>query len=499
MFGAVTETTANTGTGINNTEALIGLRRWTYPLVSYSFTDNFSNDYESGYPDYSSHSSSFQTLNATQKNATQNWVRAYNNISNINLAEYAGLYDRDATIRIAMSSVPKTGQTSDLVNNTVASGDIFFNIKDYNTPVIGEYSYRSFGHELGHALGLKHPHETDGVRNVIMNADRDSMEFSIMSYRSYIGGSIDGLTNEPWGYAQSLMIYDISAIQQEYGAYFGSNAGNTIYTFSTATGEMFIDGVGQGTPGANRIFRTIWDGNGYDTYDFSNYSTNLFIDLNPGGWSDLDVGGNFQRADLDVFSSDHYARGHVFNALQYNGDTRSLIENVNGGSGNDRIIGNSTENVIYSGAGDDFVNGGDGLDIIYLGEGNDSTSTSSSGDDQFYGEAGDDTITGWNGNETYDGGSGNDTLYGYGGNDIMRGGTGNDYIKGDDGNDTINGGAGNDTIYGGSDNDTVDGGDGDDVIYLGAGNDTVDISSFGNDKFYGEAGDDYINGYSGNQ
>ena len=54
---------------------------------------------------------------------------------------------------------------------------------------------------------------------------------------------------------------------------FNSNAGNTVYTFSTTTGEMFIDGVGQGTPQANRIFRTIWDGNGVDTYELSRLTT----------------------------------------------------------------------------------------------------------------------------------------------------------------------------------------------------------------------------------
>ena len=86
------------------------------------------------------------------------------------------------------------------------------------------------------------------------------------------------------------MMLDIAAIQYMYGANFNSNAGNTVYTFSTTTGEMFIDGVGQGTPQANRIFRTIWDGNGIDTYDLSNYTTDLQIDLAPGGWSVFDAG-----------------------------------------------------------------------------------------------------------------------------------------------------------------------------------------------------------------
>ena len=74
-----------------------------------------------------------------------------------------------------------------------------------------------------------------------------------------------------------------------YGANFNTNGGNTVYTFSPTTGEMSIDGAGQGdAAGANRIFRTIWDGNGIDTYNLSNYTTDLEIDLAPGGWSIFD-------------------------------------------------------------------------------------------------------------------------------------------------------------------------------------------------------------------
>jgi serralysin len=54
---------------------------------------------------------------------------------------------------------------------------------------------------------------------------------------------------------------------------------------------MFINGVAQLAPGngaggsANRVFETIWDGNGVDTYDLSNYTTAVAINLNPGASS----------------------------------------------------------------------------------------------------------------------------------------------------------------------------------------------------------------------
>src|SRR5207237_1723307 len=130
----------------------------------------------------------------------------------------------------------------------------------------------------GHTLGLKHGHETGGVADEAMAADRDSMEFSVMTYDSFVGADGTNFTNEQYGYAQSYMMYDIAALQAMYGADYTTNATNTTYTFSSTTGEMFINGVGQEAPGhghggaANRVFRTIWDGGGVDTYNFSNYA-----------------------------------------------------------------------------------------------------------------------------------------------------------------------------------------------------------------------------------
>src|SRR5262249_46294753 len=146
-------------------------------------------------------------------------------------------------------------------------------------------------HELGHSLGLKHSQETGGVANVAVPTAHDDSEYTVMSYRSYVGGPLTGYTNEAYGYPQTYMANDILALQTLYGANFSTQSGNTVYTWSQATGQEFINGVGQLAPGggaggsANRIYETVWDGGGVDTYDLSNYTTNLSIDLNPGASS----------------------------------------------------------------------------------------------------------------------------------------------------------------------------------------------------------------------
>ena len=417
VYGSGTNTTTNTATGDNNIDALIAQRRWASNQISFSFTDDFINDYEDGYPNSTDHASSFSTLNNQQQTAMYEWIKMYEDVSNLDFIELTGVKDRDATIRIAESSHPPTAYAY-LPTSRFTGGDIWFNTTLYDNPIMGSYAYHATGHELGHALGLAHGHEISGykVRDVPMNSDRDSMEFSIMTYRSYENDPLDGgYSNETWGFAQSLMMYDIRAIQEMYGADFTTNSSDTTYSFSTTTGEMFINGVGQGTPGRNRIFRTLWDGNGIDTYDFSNYTTNLAIDLKPGGWSDLDVGGNNQKANLDFFSG-NFARGHVFNALQFNDDSRSLIENAKGGSGDDEIQGNSARNVLRGGLGNDSLSGNDGDDLLR-------------------GDAGKDILRG---------GAGKDTLIGGAGKDILRGGAGKDILIGGAGKDILRGGAGKD-------------------------------------------------------
>lgn len=158
---------------------------------------------------------------------------------------------------------------------------------------------------------------------------------------------------------------------------------------------MFIDGIGQERPTNSKIFLTLWDGNGVDTYDLRNYSTGVTVDLRPGAFSTF---SRSQLADVEESSGVVYAPGNIANALLYQGDTRSMIERAIGGKGNDRLIGNGIDNRLSGGAGNDVLSG-------------------SSGDDELIGNSGSDRIVG---------GADEDWLYGGHGADRLSGGAGAD-------------------------------------------------------------------------
>jgi VCBS repeat-containing protein len=261
-----------------------------------------------------------------------------------------------------------------------AQGDSWYGTGGYTNPGLGSFQFAAgIMHEIGHNLGLKHGHVTQdghGVNFPMLPADHNSYEYSVMTYSQFPGDNV-GSDNAPH-HPTTFMQNDIMALQYMYGANYGASANNTdtVYTWSTATGAQLINGVNQGAPIADYVLMTIWDGGGTDTYSFSNYTTNLSVDLNPGQWIVLDTtspaSSAFQRANLGndgAGGANYFARGNIANAQiapgSVAGEARSLIENANGGSGNDTITGNFAANVLRGNGGNDTMNGGDGSDTAY--------------------------------------------------------------------------------------------------------------------------------------
>ncbi len=367
------------------------------------------------------------------------------------------------------------------------------------------YSFETYLHEIGHALGLAHGGNyngsaTYGIDNFYLN---DSVAWTIMSYMNAqndefdTGGPNDWNTyvNAAFRYIYSPMIVDMIAMQYLYGVS-SAFAGSTTYGFGSNTGVTAID---QAVNSGALMAMTIYDTGGIDTLNFANTSAHQIISLAQESLSSV-LGG---RNNLGI------ARGTV-------------IENAISGSGNDSLIGNDANNILQANAGADTVYGGGGNDSLYGGagrnqlfgdDGHDYIEAGHDGDfigggtgnDTIRGGNGADTIYGGTGNDNIGGGAGSDLIYAVEGRNIIWGGLGNDTVQGGTGGDEIYGGAGRNQLFGndghdyieaGNEGDLIGGGAGHDIIRGGNGADTI-YGGAGNDTIYGSAGRDILTGSSG--
>lgn len=351
---------------------LIG-SKWTIPHLTYSFpTDGalYGNEYMGGI------NTRLDPFNAKQVHAARaalDLVESYTQLTFTEITESAA---DQAVLRFAQTSSPDVQSAIGLFPAPSGeAGDIWFGESGqpyYTTPAKGNWGWATIMHEIGHTLGLKHGHDDYTDEDLseylftasprpgtqALPANHDGQGWSLMTYRSYPGSDLSfkgDKLNEPQTYMQD----DIAALQYLYGANFETNSGNTVYSWNPKTGQIFVDGVGQERATNNKIFMTIWDGNGIDTYDLRNYAAGVTIDLRPGAFSTF---SRSQLADVEEKTGVVYAPGNIANALLYQGDTRSLIERAIGGNGNDRLSG---------GEDDDWLHGGQGADVMFGGSGTD--------------------------------------------------------------------------------------------------------------------------------
>jgi serralysin len=331
---------------------------WSGMSLTYAFPDS-KGDY--GYGAEKNHG--FASVNgkiqdAARKVLDKDFGSTFNDafsvegFTNLDISEGS---DKDADIRYAESSFANPTAYAYYPAGGQIAGDVWFG-KDsvYDKPKIGTYAYATVLHETGHALGLKHGHKASSYDTIktTLEGKYDSLEYSVMTYHSYAGQKGGGYTNEQGGFPQTYMMADIRALQHMYGADFTANSGDTVYSWNPGSGDTLIDGSSGISPNKNRIFATIWDGGGEDTYDLSAYASDLTIDLRPGKYSIFKKG---QLADLDQFSGskDRIANGNIYNALLFEGNTASLIENAIGGAGDDGLRGNGANNELTGNAGQD--------------------------------------------------------------------------------------------------------------------------------------------------
>ncbi|MEM7506942.1 MAG: pre-peptidase C-terminal domain-containing protein [Pseudomonadota bacterium] len=373
----------------------------------------------------------------------------------------------------------------------------------------GGYMYGVAMHEIGHGLGLAHPHDTGNGTEVLQGVTSsgtlgsNDLNQSIFTTLSYNDGYLTSESGPPgtydYGYAASFGTLDIAALQQLYGVNQDHAAGDDVY--------RLIDQNGSGTG-----YTAIWDTGGVD-WIVGSSDLNTTIDLRAATLDFTQQGGGM------VSNTDKIHGGFTI----ANGVS---IENARGAGGNDTLNGNAMRNILQGDdgddvlegfEGDDFLNGGAGADRLSGGDGLDTvtyaranarvqvslatgeaTGDQAEGDllisiERLLGSMHDDDLSGSAVADTLNGGAGNDRLHGSEGADMLRGQAGDDTLTGGAGEDILRGHFGRDSVDGGDGADAISGGNHDDSIAGGAGNDWL-RGEHGYDRIAGGDGDDRLFG-----
>lgn len=106
----------------------------------------------------------------------------------------------------------------------------------------GTRGYETLLHELGHLIGLKHPHETEPDNPALLPAGQDGTFYTVMSYSSL---SAPGTT---------FAYYDIAALRWLYG---GDGLGGKLGI--GGSGGVYLTGTPFADVGAKALNGTAWD------------------------------------------------------------------------------------------------------------------------------------------------------------------------------------------------------------------------------------------------
>jgi serralysin len=193
------------------------------------------------------------------------------------------------------------------------------------TPSNGTYSALTLIHELGHALGLKHPFldkDSKPEDGPALPDQEDSTTWTVMSYNSFRAN-----------YQLKYSPFDIAALQYIYGPSKATQTNDTLTLTALST-------------------NILWDGGGVDTIDGAQQTQAITLYLEPGYWG-------YIGAKNELLSKP----GQI--TINFG----TVIENAVGGSGNDTLVGNSIANNLRGGAGNDIISGLGGNDVIDGGTG----------------------------------------------------------------------------------------------------------------------------------
>lgn len=331
--------------------------------------------------------------------------------------------------------VPEVGYTR--AEYPRPEGDVFFDNAYAGFQYLSEggYGFSTILHEIGHALGLKHPYDDGGSGRPTFAelgiAGFDHVRYTVMSVND------DNVPLSSTAFPATPMLLDVLAIQKIYGPNLTYHAGNDTYR---VVNEL--------------AGRTIWDAAGVDTIDASDLTSGMTIDLRQGHATSNGGLGLWVAYGTTIENAIGTGRGDTIygneadNVLDESRSLGASFNQLRGGDGNDTyIVTNAFDAVVEDrdhGVDTVQVTSAFGASSYALGPNIENLTFAGSGNALGTGNDLDNTLTGNDGDNLLAGGAGNDTIVG---------GRGTDHLVGDAGDDILDGGADGDVMQGGLGND----------------------------------------------
>ncbi|MEB0223402.1 M10 family metallopeptidase, partial [Pseudomonas sp. 5S1] len=375
--------------------------------LSYSFIEPNTSYFPTNYSPDNEYNAIY-SLSGDQKNGIISALATWSAVANINFTQTTDNISNVGDLRFGGYGLMGNQAAAWAYNpsNTPVGGDVWIGEPANEYPTKGTYDYMTYIHEIGHALGLKHPFSASSSNSTILDPALDDVRYTVMSYHN-------NYSYQP----TTPMVLDILAMQALYGANTHWQTGDNVYSWKAY----------------QPVFETIWDAGGNDTIDASSQADRVEINLNEGAYSTI---------GLPILTG-----GSTFNsglAIAYG----AKIENAIGSNYNDVLRGNDLDNVLNGGTGADSMYGGAGNDTYYVDNRDDrifETGTAASEIDSVFSTVTYNLQLNPNVENLTLQTSANIDGYGNASNNVITGNAGNNILDGGEGADTLIGGAGNDT------------------------------------------------------